>query len=83
MKDGQPFLLGGLIKNRTGESQSGVPFFKDLPFLGTFFRTSGSNNSFDHVMVFVTPTRVFADEIQELPEFSELEQIKKTLEIKP
>jgi len=24
-----------------------------------------------------------ADEIQELPEFSELEQIKKTLEIKP
>ena len=83
VKDGQPFLLGGLIKNRTGESQSGVPFFKDLPFLGTFFRTSGSNNSFDHVMVFVTPTRVFADEIQELPEFSELEQIKKTLEMKP
>ena len=77
VKDGQPFLLGGLIKNRTGESQSGVPFFKDLPFLGTFFRTSGSNNSFDHVMVFVTPTRVFADEIQELPEFSELEQIKR------
>lgn len=34
-------------------------------------------------MVFVTPTRVFADEIQELPEISELEQIKKTLEIKP
>ncbi|MBT4184933.1 MAG: type II and III secretion system protein, partial [Deltaproteobacteria bacterium] len=83
VKDGQPFLLGGLIKNRTGESQSGVPFFKDLPFLGTFFRTSGSNNSFDHVMVFVTPTRVFADEIQELPEFSELEQIKETLEMKP
>jgi hypothetical protein len=24
-----------------------------------------------------------ADEIQELPEFSELEQVKKTLEIKP
>jgi type II secretory pathway component GspD/PulD (secretin) len=83
VKDGQPFLLGGLIKNRTGESQSGVPFFKDLPFLGTFFRTSGSNNSFDHVMVFVTPTRVFADEIQELPEYSELDQVKKTLEIKP
>jgi hypothetical protein len=34
-------------------------------------------------MVFVTPTRVFADEIQELPEFSELEQIKETLEMKP
>jgi hypothetical protein len=34
-------------------------------------------------MVFVTPTRIFADEIHELPEFSELEKIKKTLEIKP
>jgi type II secretory pathway component GspD/PulD (secretin) len=80
VRDGQPFLLGGLIKNRSGQSKSGVPFFKDLPLLGQFFRTSGADSSFDHVMVFVTPTRVFADDIQKLPKFSEMEQIKKTSE---
>ena len=74
MKDG-PFLLGGLIKNRTGESQE---FFKDLPFW-----VSRKYQNKVSIMVFVTPTRVFSNEIQELPEFSELEQIKETLEMKP
>ena len=82
VKDGEPFLLGGLIKNRSGQNTSGVPFFKDLPILGPFFRTSGAINSFDHVMVFVTPTRVFADDIQKLPQFPEMESAKKTLETK-
>jgi type III secretion protein C len=83
VKNGQAFLLGGLIKSSTGQSQAGLPFFKDLPLLGPFFRTSGANNSFDHVMVFVTPTRVFADTKQQLPLFSEMEKVKKTLELKP
>jgi type II secretory pathway component GspD/PulD (secretin) len=83
VKDGQPFLLGGLIKNSSGQSQSGVPFFKDLPLLGPFFRTSGASDRFDHVMVFVTPTRVFADEIQQLPQFTEKASVKKSAEIKP
>jgi type III secretion protein C len=83
VKNGQAFLLGGLIKSSSGQSQSGLPFFKDLPLLGPIFRTSGANNSFDHVMVFVTPTRVFADTKQQLPLFSEMEKVKKTIELKP
>jgi len=34
-------------------------------------------------MVFVTPTRVFADEIQQLPQFTEKASVKKSAEIKP
>jgi len=83
VKNGQAFLLGGLIKSSTGQSLSGLPFFKDLPLLGPLFRTSGANNSFDHVMVFVTPTRVFADEKQQLPLFSEMEKVQKNVELKP
>ncbi len=83
VKNGQAFLLGGLIKSSSGQSQSGLPFFKDLPLLGPIFRTSGANNSFDHVMVFVTPTRVFADTKQQIPLFSEMEKVKKTIELKP
>jgi type II secretory pathway component GspD/PulD (secretin) len=83
VKNGQAFLLGGLIKSSTGQSLSGLPFFKDLPLLGPLFRTSAANNSFDHVMVFVTPTRVFADAKQQLPLFSEMEKVKKNVELKP
>ena len=83
VKDGEPFLLGGLIKNRSGQNLSGVPFFKDLPLLGPLFRTSGASDSFDHVMVFVTPTRVFADDVQQLPQFSKLESDNKNAELKP
>ena len=83
VKNGQAFLLGGLIKSSTGQSLSGLPFFKDLPLLGPLFRTSAANNSFDHVMVFVTPTRVFADTKQQLPLFSEMEKVRKNVELKP
>jgi type II secretory pathway component GspD/PulD (secretin) len=83
VKNGQAFLLGGLIKSSTGQRLSGLPFFKDLPLLGPLFRTSAANNSFDHVMVFVTPTRVFADTKQQLPLFSEMEKVKKNVELKP
>jgi hypothetical protein len=34
-------------------------------------------------MVFVTPTRVFADTKQQLPLFSEMEKVKKNVELKP
>ena len=83
VKNGQAFLLGGLIKSSTGQSLSGLPFFRDLPLLGPLFRTSAANNSFDHVMVFVTPTRVFADTKQQLPLFSEMEKVRKNVELKP
>ena len=83
VKNGQAFLLGGLIKSSTGQSLSGLPFFKDLPLLGPLFRTSAANNSFDHVMVFVTPTRVFADAKQQFPLFPEMEKVKKNVELKP
>jgi len=83
VKNGQAFLLGGLIKSSTGQSLSGLPFFKDLLLLGPLFRTSGSNNSFNHVMVFVTPTRVFADAKQQFPLFPEMEKVKKNVELKP
>ena len=83
VKNGQAFLLGELIKSSTGQSLSGLPFFKDLPLLGPIFRTSGANNSFNHVMVFVTPTRVFADAKKQLPFFPEMEKVKKNAELKP
>ena len=59
--------------------------FPRIPVFNTDppFRTSDANNRFDHVMVFVTTTLVFADAKQQLPLFSEMEKFKNTLELKP
>jgi hypothetical protein len=35
------------------------------------------------VIVFVTPTRVFADAKKQLPFFPEMEKVKKNAELKP
>jgi len=67
--NGQPFLLGGLIKDHTGTSESGIPFFKDLPLLGWLFRTDSNERRFDHVMVFITPTRIVPETSPALPDF--------------
>ncbi|MDP7630823.1 MAG: type II secretion system protein GspD, partial [SAR324 cluster bacterium] len=67
--NGQPFLLGGLIKDSTGTSESGIPFFKDLPLLGWLFRTDSNERRFDHVMVFITPTRIVPETSPALPDF--------------
>jgi|TARA_B100000809_G_scaffold253542_1_gene289662 hypothetical protein len=69
VSNGQPFLLGGLIKDSTGSSESGVPFFKDLPLLGWLFRTNANERRFDHVMVFITPTRIVPESSPALPDF--------------
>ncbi len=58
VKNGEPFLLGGLIRQHARESEQGIPFLKDIPILGAFFRNSQSDNQLNHIMVFVTPTLV-------------------------
>ena len=69
VSNGQPFLLGGLIKDRAGTSESGIPFFKDLPLLGWLFRSGSNERRFDHVMVFITPTRILPASSPVLPDF--------------
>ena len=54
VEQGQPFLVGGLIRNRWTLGQSGVPFFQDLPLLGPWLRSEFSSGQFDHILVFGT-----------------------------
>ena len=67
VEQGQPFLVGGLIRNRQTLGRIGVPFFQDLPLLGPWFRSESSSGQFDHILVFVTPTQVKPETRQSLP----------------
>ena len=55
---GEPYLVSGLIKDRESMNQSGIPLLQDLPLIGWLFRSEGSKSALDHVLVFVTPTRL-------------------------
>lgn len=41
--DGNTIVLGGLIQENKSEGKSGIPFLKDIPYLGALFRTSMAN----------------------------------------
>lgn len=42
--DGNTILLGGLISEQMTQGNAGIPYLKDIPYLGALFRTSMSEN---------------------------------------
>lgn len=55
VSSGQTFALGGIYKITEGDRVAGVPFFKDIPVLGTFFRRSVVDDSDEELLFFITP----------------------------
>jgi len=61
VRDGQTIIIGGLIGDGQEVSESGVPFLKDIPWLGALFRNRFSSRSRTELAIFVTPRVVFTD----------------------
>jgi type IV pilus assembly protein PilQ len=55
VSSGQTFALGGIYKISDADRISGVPFFKDIPFIGHLFRRSVIDNSDEELLFFITP----------------------------
>ncbi|MBU0502216.1 MAG: hypothetical protein KJ811_03100 [Candidatus Margulisbacteria bacterium] len=55
VKDGQTFVIGGLMKDKDTENNYGVPFIMDIPFIGGFFRRTVVSKEKQELLVFVTP----------------------------
>ncbi|MBF0279623.1 MAG: type II secretion system protein GspD [SAR324 cluster bacterium] len=72
--NGEPFLLGGLIRSNASESDSGVPLLKDIPIFGYLFKVETLSDRFNHILVFVTPSVILPDQKQTLPDASELKK---------
>ncbi len=61
--NGATVVIGGLYQTITRESQSGIPFLKDLPLIGWLFRTAyNPNRSRSELIVFLTPRIVNQEE---------------------
>jgi pilus assembly protein CpaC len=58
LKDGQSFMISGLLDNRTTDQLEKIPGIGDIPILGKLFQTKSSTHSVVELAVIVTPTLV-------------------------
>jgi type IV pilus assembly protein PilQ len=79
VKDGETIVLGGILKDTSQDSESGVPYLKDVPVLGWLFKNQRVQKDFEELMVFITP-RLTSAGSQNLPAAEQLwrEQMKQT-----
>lgn len=55
VKSGQTFALGGVYRIKDSDTVQGVPFLKDVPFLGYLFRRQALDKSDEELIFFITP----------------------------
>lgn len=55
LKDGSTIILGGLITNSKGVSDSSVPILSDIPLLGSAFRHTGNSLTSQELIFVITP----------------------------
>ncbi|MEK6561968.1 MAG: hypothetical protein AABZ59_02195, partial [Candidatus Binatota bacterium] len=79
VRDGETIVIGGIMKDTSSTSESGIPYLKDIPVLGWLFKNIRWQKDFEELMVFITP-RIVAGGSENLPTAEQLwrEQMKKT-----
>lgn len=55
VSSGQTFAMGGIYKIADSDNVSGVPFLKDVPFIGHLFRRQKVDKSDEELIFFITP----------------------------
>ena len=56
VKDGDTIMLGGFIRQSKNKSRSGVPILKDIPLLGTLFRTKTNDSQRNELIILLRAT---------------------------
>ncbi|MDR2999802.1 MAG: hypothetical protein LBU89_00940 [Fibromonadaceae bacterium] len=55
VSDGETIVIGGLTKNDEMETETGIPFLKDIPILGYLFKHTRKEVTKKDLVIFVTP----------------------------
>ncbi len=55
IRDGDTLVVGGIRKNTESKEESGVPWLKDIPFLGWFFKYETISKEQRELLIFITP----------------------------
>ncbi len=62
--DGGTVLLGGLISENDSKSESGLPLFANLPFIGRVFGSTTDKLARKELLIFIQP-KIIRDEIEQ------------------
>jgi general secretion pathway protein D len=55
VQDGQTVGLAGLIRDNASKDNTGIPFLKDIPILGTLVSTQSNSRTRTELLVLITP----------------------------
>jgi type IV pilus assembly protein PilQ len=79
VKDGETVVIGGIMKDTSSNSDSGVPYLKDIPVFGWLFKKSSWQKDFEELVVFITP-RILAAGSENLPTAEQMwrDQLRQT-----
>jgi type IV pilus assembly protein PilQ len=55
IKDGDTIVISGLTKQTKSDSETGWPWFKEIPVLGWLFKADGKSDAMEEVLIFITP----------------------------
>jgi type IV pilus assembly protein PilQ len=66
VRDGETVVIGGIMKDTSSNSDTGVPYLKDIPVLGWLFKKASWQKDFEELVVFITP-RIMAAGSENLP----------------
>src|SRR3989337_1273257 len=66
VRDGETVVIGGIMKDTSSNSDSCVPYLKDIPVFGWLFKKSSWQKDFEELVVFITP-RVLSAGSENLP----------------
>ncbi|CAN2039693.1 type IV pilus assembly protein PilQ [Candidatus Magnetomoraceae bacterium gMMP-15] len=55
VNDGETIVIGGIIKTRKSNSNTGVPALSKIPLLGWLFRTKEKKDDKEELLIFITP----------------------------
>jgi general secretion pathway protein D len=68
--DGDTMVIGGIITDNTGTTQTGVPFLMDIPLLGRLFQRKAESGNRTTLYFFVTPHIMSDVQFADLAEIS-------------
>lgn len=55
VESGMTVVIGGLIKDKLIDQDSGIPFLKDIPLLGWLFKSKKKSKDKTELLIFITP----------------------------
>ncbi len=73
IKDGETIVIGGLLKDVVSKGTTGIPFLKNIPFLGPLFRRDTNDTHKINLLIFIT-ARIIEESKFSLQEIAELEK---------